>query len=344
VIRKIQIAKPGRYDALKLVEAPDLQVGVEELIVDVAAAGVNYADAIIRMGLYASARELHGYPITPGFEISGTVRAVGTDVRGWQIGERCLGVTLFGGYSSQIALNAEQAFKVPETLDLISAAGIPTSFLTAWYCVERLAHVETGEQVLVHSAAGGVGSALLQLLKLKGAHVTGVIGASHKAAYVQALGCDALIDKSNEALWPRARAIAPGGFAHIFDANGVSTLRASFEHLKPMGKLVVYGFHSMLPKTGGWPNWPKLAWDYLRTPRFSPLALTQANKSVLACNLSFLSAEAPLLRRAMLELLVQFASGELKPLAVKTYPLAQADDAHRAIESGNTTGKLVLIP
>lgn len=344
MLRKIQIQKPGRYDALQLITASDLKPAPDEVRIDVAAAGVNYADAIIRMGLYASAKELHGYPITPGFEIAGVVSAVGDNVRDWKIGERALGVTLFGGYSSQICLREENLFRIPEALSLVQAAAIPTAFLTAWFCIARLAHVERGDSALVHSAAGGVGSSLVQLLKVAGAHVTGVVGAPHKVAAAKALGCDAVIDKSTEALWPTARALQPAGFAHVFDANGVSTLQASFDHLKPMGKLVIYGFHSMLPKTGGWPNYFKLAWDYLRTPRFSPLTLTQANKNVLACNLSFLGTESALLRRGMLEILAGFERGELIAPSVSTYALEDAGSAHRAIESGATVGKLVLLP
>jgi synaptic vesicle membrane protein VAT-1 len=341
---RVQINRPGRYDALKLVESPDLEPTDDEVLLNVEAIGVNYADSIVRMGLYASARELHGYPITPGFEVAGRVAAVGRNVSGWTIGERALGVTLFGGYASQICLTTERLFKLGPTLSLDQAAGLPTVFLTAWFCIDRLAHVESGEVALVHSAAGGVGSALVQLLKQRGATVIGVVGAAHKVATARAQGCDQVIDKSTAPLWRRARELAPAGFHHVFDANGVSTLRESFEHLKPMGKLVLYGFHSMLPKTGGWPNWPKLAWDWLRTPRFSPLEMTQVNKSVLACNLSFLSAESALLRRGMLELLAQFESGALKPLPVTCYRLAQVADAQRAIESGQTVGKLILKP
>jgi NADPH:quinone reductase-like Zn-dependent oxidoreductase len=110
-----------------------------------------------------------------------------------------------------------------------------------------------------------------------------------------------------------------------------------------MGKLVIYGFASMLPRDGRI-NWLRLAWDWLRTPRFNPLAMTQTNRSVLACNLSFLSAHAERLAEGMRWLLARFESGELDPLPVTTYPLAQAADAQRAIESGMTSGKLVLLP
>ena len=128
-----------------------------------------------------------------------------------------------------------------------------------------------------------------------------------------------------------------------FDANGVETLKASYDHLAPTGRLVVYGFHTMLPKSGKL-NWAKLAVDWLRTPRFNPLNMTRDNKSVLAANLSFLQSHAPSLREGMLWLLERFESGELRPLPVETWPLRDAAGAQQRIESGQTIGKLALIP
>jgi len=150
-----------------------------------------------------------------------------------------------------------------------------------------------------------------------------------------------VIDKSSTPLWPAAAAIAPGGFDAIFDANGVATLRRSYQHLAPTGRLLIYGFHSMLPKDGRI-NWLRLAWDWLRTPRFNPLHMTQHNRSVLAANLSFLQAHAPRLREGMHWLLRHFESGELQPLPVESFALEQVADAHRRIESGQSVGKLVL--
>jgi NADPH:quinone reductase-like Zn-dependent oxidoreductase len=188
-----------------------------------------------------------------------------------------------------------------------------------------------------------VGGALAQLGRLAGVRVVGVVGGAHKVPVARACGCEVVIDKSVEDLWTRARALAPGGYDAIFDANGVSTLRGSWDHLAPMGRLLIYGFASMLPRDGRL-NWPRLAWDWLRTPRFNPLQMTQRNRSVLACNLSFLSAHADRLAEGMRWLLARFEAGELHAPPVTAYPLARAADAQRAIESGATVGKLVLKP
>jgi NADPH:quinone reductase-like Zn-dependent oxidoreductase len=342
-MQRIVIDKPGGYDALRLVEAPDPLPGPGEVAIAVEACGVNYADGIIRMGLYASAKELHGYPITPGFELAGRIAAIGDSVQQWRPGDRAIGVTLFGGYTSRIVLPVDRVFHCPDALPLDAAAAVPTVFLTAWFMVHEQVHPRAGEIWLVHSAAGGVGGALAQLGRLAGVKVVGVVGATHKVAAARAAGCSEVIDKSREDLWARARVLAPAGYDAVFDANGVSTLRGSWDHLAPMGKLLIYGFASMLPRNGRL-NWLRLAWDWLRTPRFNPLQMTQTNRSVLACNLSFLSAHAGRLAEGMRWLLARFEAGELRAPPVTPYPLARAADAQRAIESGTTTGKLVLRP
>ena len=152
-----------------------------------------------------------------------------------------------------------------------------------------------------------------------------------------------VIDKSTRDLWKEAEASAPQGYDVVLDANGVSTLRQSYRHLAPMGKLVVYGFHSMLPRGKGRPNWLKLAWAYLRTPRFNPLRLTTENRSVLGFNLSFLFEKTEILEQAMSELLTWIDQEKIRPLSITEVSFSQAADAHRALESGQTRGKMILI-
>ena len=342
-MQRIVIAKPGGFDALRRVDGPEPTPKPGEVRLRVEACGVNYADGIIRMGLYESAKRLHGYPITPGFEVAGVVDAIGEGVEAWRIDDRAIGVTLFGGYASSICLGVERVFATPPSLTSAQAAALPTVFLTAWFMAHCQVHPRAGERWLVHSAAGGVGGALLQLARLAGVEATGVVGAAHKIDAATALGARHVIDKSSGDWMAAAKAIAPDGFHAVFDANGVSTLRASFDALAPMGKLVIYGFASMLPKNGR-VNWLKLAWDWWRTPRFNPLAMTTSNRSVLAANLSFLSAEAPRLREGMLWLLERFADGRLLAPPVEPFALLDAAQAHRRIESGQSVGKLVLLP
>ncbi|MBD8524701.1 zinc-binding dehydrogenase [Pseudomarimonas arenosa] len=342
-MKRIVIQRPGGYEALRLESVPEPVPGPGQVRIRCAACGLNYADSIVRMGLYASAKQLHGYPITPGFEVAGTIDAIGNDVDPARLGQAVLALTLFGGYAECVVVEANAAFAIPSRVSPLQAATLPTVFLTAWFMAHRLMSPRTGQRWLVHSAAGGVGSALVQLGRLAGCEVIAVVGSAHKRQHAQAQGASAVIDKSSEPLWPTARELAPGGYHAIFDANGVSTLAASYAHLTPTGVLAIYGFHSMLPRNGRL-NWLRLAWDWLRTPRFNPLDMTQANKSVVAANLSFLQSESELLSEGMHWLLSQFEGGHLQPLPVETFGFEQVAAAQARIESGSSVGKLALLP
>jgi NADPH:quinone reductase-like Zn-dependent oxidoreductase len=342
--RKVVVHSAGGHDHLKLETSPLPVPGPGQVRVDVRAIGVNYADTIVRMGLYASAKEYVGWPITPGFEVSGVVGAVGAGVDDLAIGTEVFAVTRFGGYSSHVVVDRAYVFRRPPSISFEQAAALPAVYMTAWWALFELAHPRRGQRVLVHSAAGGVGGALVQMAKLAGCEVVGVVGASAKVAAAKALGADHVIDKSTTDLWRAAERLAPDGYDVILDANGVATLGASYKHLRRAGKLVVYGFHSMLPKTGGRPNWPKLALDYVRTPRFNPLDMTNDSRSVLAFNLSYLFERVELLQEAIAQIVGWIDAGTITPPQVTTYPLADVARAHADIESGKTTGKLVLIP
>lgn len=342
-MRRVLVQRAGSYDRLQIQRGLEPPVpGPDEVLVETEAAGVNYADCVVRMGLYESAKEYVGWPITPGFELSGRVAKVGAHVQAFREGQAVFGVTRFGAYASHVVVPQAQLFPLPKQLGMLEAAAFPAVFLTAWFPLFELTRLRPGMRVLVHSAAGGVGSALVQLAKLAGCDVTGVVGASHKVEAVRALGADLVIDKSAEPLWERARAHAPQGFDVVLDANGVETLRQSYAHVAPGGRLVIYGFHTMLPREGGRPDWLKLAWDWLRTPRFNPLDLTNRNRSVLAFNLSYLFDRTALLREAMGQLLGWLEEGRLTPPRVTPYDFEKVADAHRALESGRTVGKLVL--
>ncbi|WP_437685376.1 synaptic vesicle VAT-1 family membrane protein [Sorangium sp. So ce176] len=341
-MRKIVVHEPGSHDKLRVEEHPDPSPARGEVLVDVQAAGVNYADCVVRMGLYESAKKYVGWPITPGFEIAGTVAALGEGVSDIKPGSPVFAVTRFGGYASRVAVPRHQVYPRPARLTPEQAAGFPAVFMTAYYALYELLRLRPGMVVLVHSAAGGVGGALVQLGKIAGCRAVGVVGAAHKVETAQRLGADAVIDKSREPLWAAAERLAPEGYDVVLDANGVETLRQSYRHLAPAGKLVVYGFHTMLPRQGGRPSYPKLALDFVRMPRFNPLDLCNDNKSVLAFNLSYLFHKTEMLREAMDRLVGWLEEGRLAPPPVATFPLERAGEAHQALESGSTVGKLVL--
>ncbi len=341
-MRRVVVRRPGGFEALRLEAVPTPEPAPGEVRLRVAAAGVNFADVAVRLGLYASAREYVGWPITPGFDVAGTIEALGEGVRDLAPGTAVLGVTRFGGYASHVCVPREQVFPVPRGMSLVEAGAFPTVTLTAWYALRRMLLPRAGMRVLLHSAAGGVGGAFCQLARLAGLEVVGVVGAPHKVAEAKRLGAAHVIDASREDLWRVAERLAPGGFDAILDANGPATLRRSYRHLAPEGRLVVYGFATMLPRGRGARSWSRLLLGRLRLARFDPLDMTTRNRSVMAFNLSFLFDRRDLLAQAMAELLGHVEAGRLAAPTIRTFPLEQAGEAHRALAGGATVGKLVL--
>lgn len=341
-MHKIVIHKAGGYEQLTLESFPDPQPGEGELLIEVKATGVNFADCLVRMGVYSSAKEFVGWPITPGFEVSGVVAALGNGVTQFTVGQKVVALTLFGGYATHLVVPATQVFSLPEELDFAQGAALPTVFITAYYALFDLANAKKGDQILVHSAGGGVGSALVQLGKVAGCKVVGVVGASHKVDFVKSLGADAVIDKSSSDLWAEAKKLAPHGYDIILDANGTETLKEDYRHLSAGGKLVVYGFHSMFTKDAGKPNWFKVAWQYWNIPKFNPFNMITENKSVLAFNLSYLMPKKELIRTSAEQIFRWIKEGKVQPPPIQTFPLEHAAEAQRALESGQTVGKIVL--
>jgi len=341
---QVVIHRPGGLDRLCVEERAKPVPGPGEVLVEVDGVGVNFADVIVRMGLYSSAKEFVGWPITPGFEFAGRIGALGEGVDQFALGDEVVGVVLFGAYASHVCVPVTQLFPLPPGMTTVEAAVFPVVFLTAWYALERLCCLERGARILVHSAAGGVGGALLQLARIAGLESLAVVGATHKVATARALGASEVVDKSQGDLWRSAEKFAPNGFGAVFDANGFTTLKQSYAHLAPEGRLVVYGFHAMFPKSGGKPNPLRLAWDYLRTPRLNAFHMSQHNHSVMAFNLSYLFGKEELLRGAMSDLFGQVVRGELVKPEITEFSLRDVAKAHAALESGSTVGKLVLIP
>jgi synaptic vesicle membrane protein VAT-1 len=334
----MMVEKPGGHEALRLVESPDPQPGPGQLRVRVAAAGVNFADVIVREGYYEAAKGL--YPLAPCFEFAGTVDALGPGTSGFAVGERVFGFTRFGGYASVQLAEPGRLRRVPEGWSFAEAAALPAVQLTAYHALKGVAKVSAGETLLVHSAAGGVGLALLQQARALGCRAVGVVGSPMKAALAHEYGAQAVVTRGPR-LWADLDLAAPEGFDAIFDANGLTTLRPGFERLKKGGRLVVYGFAELFPR-GRRPGVLGLAWNWLRVPRFSPLEMTGKNRAVMGFNVVHLTDKPELAKEGMDQVAAWAADGTLKKGPVTEFPASRAADAHRALESGTTTGKLVL--
>ncbi len=336
---QIMIKKPGSYNALFFDETPLEDPGPQEVQVQVKACGINFADICVRLGLYEAAKG--NYPICPGLEFSGVVNRIGEHIQTVKPGDRVFGASRFGAYTTAINTVPDMLWPLPDHWDFTRGASFPVAYLTAWYGLHETGHLKKAETVLVHSAAGGVGTSMMHLLKLNGNRAVGVIGHSDKKAAVLDTGAAHVIDKQTQDLWKEAEKLNPEGYDMIADANGASTLKGSYNHLKPGGRLLIYGFASMFSHTGR-KNLPKLIWDYFRTPRFSPFDMTGSNKTVSGFNLIYLFDKIDLFRAIMDRLLRLDQQKMLPPMPITTFPFRNVANAHRAMESGLSVGKLVL--
>lgn len=337
--KRIIIEKPGGYKRLRFDSTPLEDPNPAEIQVDVRACGINFADISVRLGLYAAAKG--SYPLCPGLEFSGVVRRVGSQVRNYKPGDSVFGVSRFGGYTTAINCPAAHLWSLPDTWNFTKGASFPVVYLTAYYALHHVGHLGRSDQVLIHSAAGGVGTALLHLLKINGNVSVGVVSGAGKIAAAKAAGAAFVIDKRSEDLWKRVEALNSQGYDLILDANGASTLKQSYQHLRPTGRLLIYGFASMFSHSGR-RNYLKLIWYYLKTPRFNPLDLTANNKTVSGFNLIYLFDRAELFRGIMDRLFELDGHGDIPQMPITEFSFEAVAKAHQAIESGRTVGKIVL--
>jgi len=320
---------------------------------------VNYADCTIRWGLYESAKKFVGWPIVPGFDIAGRIEAIPSKINAndesntgsFQVGDLVFGCTLFGAYSDRVLVPEIQIRKIPASMSVEQAAAMPAVSLTALHALSLAGHFPgqskyTNKSILIHSAAGGVGSMLVQMSKILGLYpIVGVVGSTSKVEAAKKLGCDVVIDKSKEDLWKKASKVAENGYKTIMDANGVSTLQQSYNHLAPTGRLVVFGFHSNLPMGRDSLNpleWIKMAKKMKKMPAFDPMYLTVDNKSVMGFNLSFFADEKEVVSELFDQICLWLEAGLLKSPNVAIFDMDGIADAHALIQSGSSVGKIVV--
>jgi len=320
---------------------------------------VNYADCTIRWGLYESAKKFVGWPIVPGFDVAGTIESVPVcrpdddeSKQTFQVGDEVFGCTLFGAYSTRVLVPKIQLRKIPHGISMEQAASLPAVSLTALHALSLAGYFPgasgnySNKSILIHSAAGGVGSMLVQMAKILGlGPIVGVVGSSSKVQAAKELGCDVVIDKSCEDLWKRAEKIVPGGFKTIMDANGVSTLQQSYNHLAATGRLVVFGFHSNLPMGRDMLSpmeWIRMAKKMDAMPAFDPMDLTMDNKSVMGFNLSFFADEKEVVSELFDQICTWLEGGLLKCPHVELFDMDDIGNAHALIQSGGSIGKIVV--
>lgn len=336
----VRIERHGPPEVLAERVVPLADPGPGEVHLRVEAAGVNFADLLMRAGIYAT---VPPRPYSPGFEVAGVVERVGVGVTGWQPGDRAVALLRHGGYAHDLLAPAQNLFRYPDAITPVDAAALPVAFLTAHVCLFEAGNGRKGETVLVLNAAGGVGTAAVQLARRAGLRVLGTAGAERKRRFVvDELGAVACFGSDGD--WAREveALVGPRGVDLALDAVGGRATRACRRLLGPLGRLVFYGLSDAMP--GGRRRWLALARAWLRTPRFHPLSLIEPNLGVLGVHLLHLGRREAILRPMLEGILAAVAAGELRPVVDRTFPLTRAGavEAHRYLHQRRAIGKLVL--
>jgi NADPH:quinone reductase-like Zn-dependent oxidoreductase len=340
-MRQIWITKPGRPETLVVKEAPDPEPQAGEVRIRVEASGVNFADIMGRMGLYPDCPPI---PVVVGYEVAGSVDAVGLGADPGWVGRDVFAVTRFGGYSDVVCVPENQVFVRPSGMSPHEGAALPVNYLTAWQLVVVMGGLKLGETMLVHSAGGGVGIAATQISKHIGAKVIGTASAS-KHDQLKAFGADHLIDYRREDFELRTREITEGrGVELVIDAVGGESFRKSFRLLAPTGRLGMFGVSAAanakqrdllnIVKTLASTSWLL----------FTPMALLNANKGVFGVNLGRMWGEIDRMRGWMDELLELWSKGVIQPKIDRVFSYDEAPLAHHYIQDRRNVGKVLLKP
>ena len=315
----------GEADVLQYVDVERPEPGEGKVLIEVRSAGVNYADTMRRRNQYVEPQEL---PFTPGSEVAGVVAEVGEGVDDVSVGDRVVTLLGTGGYAEYAAAPARSLIPLPEGLDFDSAAAIPLQGLTAYHCIKTSGALKDGESVLVHAAAGGVGTLSVQAAKLLGAGtVIATASSEEKLELARSLGADVLIDYTEED-WPeRVREATDGkGADIILEMVGSDFPKKNLECLNVFGRMVVFGAASRERGT------------------IVPASLMKRCHAVVGFYLPQIMRRPDLFVPSLQEVLGWISEGNLKLTIGGTYPLEQAAEAHTDLEGRQTTGKLLLNP
>ncbi len=332
-MRAVVITKHGGPGVLQVQEMSDPPLERGQVRIDVAAAGINFADVMARMGLYADAPKT---PCVVGYEVAGTILELGEGVESFAPGQRVFAGTQFGGYASQVVAKASDVIALPDELSFEQGAAIPVNYGTAWAGLIGFGSLRRGERVLVHSAGGGVGIAATQIAKRAGAEVYGTASPG-KHDRIRELGVDHALDYT-----------APGWdkglpqFDVILDALGGKSFRLSYSLLRPGGRLVAFGASSVV--SGERKNVVTALRAVARMPRFNMIKQMSESKAVIGLNMLSLWKDRGTLEPWIEPMQELMANGTVKPVVAGTFSFEEAGAAQTMIVERRNVGKVVLTP
>ena len=337
-MRQVFITKAGPPEVLQVRESPDPVAAAGELRVRVRAAGINFADLAARTGLYPDAPPL---PCVVGYEVSGVVDQVGDGVTGFAAGDRVLAMPRFGGYTDTLVVPAAQAYRMPDAMSFEEGAALPVVYLTAHHAMLFTGNLPRGARVLIHSVAGGVGLAALELARARDCVVLGTCSPG-KFDFVRARGCQHPIDSGGDYVPEVEKLVGKAGLDLILDPVGGPSAKRGYQLLAPCGRLVCFGFSSA--QGGKRANWFRAGSAVARMPWWNPMKLMNDNKTVTGVNMGHLFDHLDILRPQIEALLAMYERGELKPYVDRSFTFNEAAAAHHYIHDRKAKGKVLLTP
>lgn len=339
-MRSLLVPHYGPPEVLKLVEAPDPQPGDGEVRIKVARAGFNFSDVAARVGLYPDAGKP---PFVLGYEVSGTVDAIGPNVANLKVGERVLAMCRFRGQATHVVTKASWAKAMPSDMSFDQGASLPVNYLTAYHMLFHVGTVRQGDAVLIHMAAGGVGMAAIELCRqVEGVTIFGTASKGKHDA-LRAAGVHHPIDYTTEDYADVVRRHTEGrGVSLVLDPLGGPDWHKGYELLKPAGHLIAFGWANMV--SGERRNPFRLVSQFIGMKRYSPFALMNTNRTVSGVNLGHLWGEGALIASHLDALLSLFARGKLAPHVSEVFALSRAAEAHRYVQDRKNVGKVLYDP
>ncbi|HVP01569.1 MAG TPA: zinc-binding dehydrogenase [Solirubrobacteraceae bacterium] len=333
-MRAIVITKHGPPEVLQVQERPSPAIGPGRVRIQVAAAGVNFADTMARVGLYEDAPPP---PCIVGYEVAGTVTELGPDTDGPAVGTRVMAGTRFGGYAEEVVVPVADAIPLADGLSFEQGAAIPVNYATAWAGLVEYGGLSAGARVLIHAAAGGVGIAATQIARRTGAELWGTASPGKHAA-IREQGIDHPLDYTREG-WTDGLP----GFDIVLDGIGGASFRRSYRLLRPGGRLVAIGASSVM--SGERRNLARALPQALRMMRGFDLIKQMADsKTIVGLNMLRLWDERGSLERWITPLQEMLRDGSLAPVVSDVVPFDRAPEAHRIIGERRNVGKVVLVP
>jgi alcohol dehydrogenase len=333
--RKAYLLKAGNLKNLKIVEENLPDPSESEVTVEVRAIGLNFADVFAIWGLYSATPPGQ---FTPGLEYSGVIAKVGKNVTNVKVGDKVMGVTRFGAYTTHLNIDSRYVIPLPSGWSFEEGASYLVQVLTAYYGLLNLGDLQKGMTVLIHSAAGGVGVLANRIAKKFDAYTIGTVGSASKLRRLEEEGYDKGIVRGKDFEQKLKTALDGRELNLVMECIGGEIFKIGFKTLAPQGRMVIYGA-AQYAHPGNRPNYLKLLWKFLRRPMVDAQNLAEENKGVLGFNLIYLYENSDLMH----DLLAELSDLNLKkPIVGHTFSFENLPDAVRLFKSGKTMGKVVI--